>query len=311
MDRHNDSCESLTNVEKSAASKLSLEGNSAIAALPKADQRAASNSNYLPQCEFFDSAAKTHGGQKAPADKADSGVRKLADDKSTAAPDKAEAAEAKLQNASVNGYFRTLEESRLANGRALADTPSAGNNPSLHRIMDEAVKQAAGSKEALAKTGHGVYFQGRLDVDADGSPRARELDPRHGQLGTALRYDDGKVGPQKLGTPIDSEKVPYIVVPGGHYKEAGVGKGDLAIVRNRENGKMTVAVVADMGHSNKRGEGSMALASELGVNNNPMSGGSEKNNFDYLVLPQTGYRTKNQDELMARIQAQKERLGLK
>jgi hypothetical protein len=126
-----------------------------------------------------------------------------------------------------------------------------------------------------------------------------------------LRYDDGKVGPEKLGTAIDSEKVPYIVVPGGHYKEAGVGKGDLAIVRNRENGKMTVAVVADMGHSNKRGEGSMALASELGVNNDPMSGGSEKNNFDYLVLPQTGYRTKNQDELLARIQAQKERLGLK
>jgi hypothetical protein len=256
-----------------------------MAARPVADQRAASNSNYLPQCEFFDSAGRSHGEQRAQADKADSVGRKLADDKTTSPDkDKAEAAEAKLQNASVNGYFRTLEESRLANGRALADTPSAGNNPSMHRIMDEAVKQAAGSKATLAKTGHGVYFKGRLDVDADGSPRARELDPRHGQLGTALRYDDGKVG---------------------------VGKGDLAIVRNRENGKMTVAVVADMGHSNKRGEGSMALASELGVNNDPMSGGSEKNNFDYLVLPQTGYRTKNQDELLARIQAQKERLGLK
>jgi hypothetical protein len=53
----------------------------------------------------------------------------------------------------------------------------------------------------------------------------------------------------------------------------------------------------------------MALATELGLSNNPNYGGSEKRNFDYLVLPKTGYPAQNQEQLMARIQAMRDRLG--
>lgn len=170
--------------------------------------------------------------------------------------------------------------------------------------MDEAARQGSGhGRNAITNTDHGVYFRGRFDIDADGSPRARQID-KFGDPNTTLRYDDRK------RSSVNAEEVPYIVVPKGEFAKHGLKPGDMAIVRNRENGKMAVAVFADAGPNNKRGEGSLALATELGLNNNPNYGGSEKRNFDYLVLPKTGYPAQNQEQLMARIQAMRDRLGL-
>jgi len=100
------------------------------------------------------------------------------------------------------------------------------------------------------------------------------------------------------------------VLPGGQYSQFGIKLGDMCLVRNKENGKMTVAVFADVGPRHKRGEGSMALAEELGINSSPTRGGISKPNIEYLVLPGSGYPVQNQQQLMLRIKAQRERVGL-
>jgi Fungal chitosanase of glycosyl hydrolase group 75 len=201
-------------------------------------------------------------------------------------------------------HYRNLEDARVANLGIQADKPNRSNNPTMNAIMDEAARQGSGhGRKAITDTDHGVYFRGRFAIDADGSPRARQID-KFGDPHTALRYDDRK------RSSVNSEEVPFIAMPRGEFTRHGLKPGDMAIVRNRENGKMAVAVFADVGPHNKRGEGSMALATELGLSNNPNYGGSEKRNFDYLVLPKTGYPAQNQEQLMARIQAMRDRLGL-
>lgn len=145
-------------------------------------------------------------------------------------------------------------------------------------------------------------MRARMDIDADGSPRARQIDPT-GQTQTSMRYTDG--------SSVNAEEVPYMVLPGGQFSQFGIKLGDMCLVRNKENGKVTVAVFADVGPRHKRGEGSMKLAEELGINPSPTRGGISKPNIEYLVLPGSGYPAQNQQQLLARINAQKQRLGLR
>ncbi|CAN5249163.1 hypothetical protein BH10CYA1_BH10CYA1_09670 [soil metagenome] len=177
-----------------------------------------------------------------------------------------------------------------------------GQNQSLNKIMDEAQRSANNAANQLVKTSLGVYMRARMDIDADGSPRARQIDPT-GQTRTSWRYSDG--------SSINAEEVPYMVLPGGQYERFGIKLGDMCLVRNKENGRMAIAVFADVGPRQKRGEGSMALASELGINPSPTRGGVSTPSIEYLVLPNTGYPAQSQQQLLARIKAQGQRLGLR
>lgn len=207
-------------------------------------------------------------------------------------------------NRSVYDNYLKHEEERLAKPGADRDLkPSRSSNPSIDKIIDESASQARGDRNAITKTENGVYFRGIFDVDADGSPRARQID-RWGSPNTSLRYADGK------RSSVNAEEVPYMVFPKDYMNKYGVKPGDMALVRNRENGRTMVAVLADAGPNHKRGEGSMALAAGLGVPNNPETGGNKHRNFDYLVLPNTGYPAKNQEQLLARMKALSDRLGL-
>lgn len=204
--------------------------------------------------------------------------------------------------ADIYQHYKRLEEARrLAAGDK--GEPEGKANASLHAIMDQAAFDAKHRIGNVTATNHGVYMRGRFAVDADGSPRAREIDA-HGDTKTSLRYADGRRG------SINAEEVPYIVMPKGEFAKHGLNLGDMALVRNKENGRLSVAVFADAGPSHKRGEGSMALAGELGLNRNPNYGGSQRPNFEYLVLPGSGQPARNQEELMARIKAYREKLGL-
>jgi Fungal chitosanase of glycosyl hydrolase group 75 len=82
---------------------------------------------------------------------------------------------------------------------------------------------------------------------------------------------------------VDSESVPFIVLPTSHG--FGAKLGDFAMVCNGGNGKYCAAIYADNGPVNKIGEISIALAKELGVNPDPKSGGSEESDFLYVVFP--------------------------
>ncbi|MBS1957167.1 MAG: glycoside hydrolase family 75 protein [Cyanobacteria bacterium SZAS-4] len=179
--------------------------------------------------------------------------------------------------------------------------PNDTSGASLNKIMDDAQRAANNGVNQLIRTPQGVYMRARMDIDADGSPRARQIDPT-GQTQTSMRYTDG--------SSVNAEVVPYMVLPGGQYSQFGIKLGDMCLVRNKENGRMTVAVFADVGPRHKRGEGSMALAEELGINPSPTRGGMTKPNIEYLVLPGSGYPAQNQHQLLDRIKAQKQRLGM-
>jgi len=103
-----------------------------------------------------------------------------------------------------------------------------------------------------------VLFQADLDIDADGSPNARRLDPEFGQLITSYRYPE-QTGQAKY---VDAEQVPFFVLPHGFAAKFGIELGDLAAVIYRE--RVAFAMFADVGPAHKLGEGSIKLAELLG-----------------------------------------------
>jgi hypothetical protein len=68
----------------------------------------------------------------------------------------------------------------------------------------------------------------------------------------------------------------------------GVALGDLSAVTNRRNGKTSFAIFADVGPHGKIGEGSVALARALGINDDPRYGGTGSSSIAYLVFPKSG-----------------------
>lgn len=84
---------------------------------------------------------------------------------------------------------------------------------------------------------------------------------------------------------VDSEKIPYIVLPRG--MEGGAKPGDFAVVVNTANHRKVYAIFADTGPSEKIGEGSIALAKALGVPSDPKTGGSY-DKIVCLVFPGSG-----------------------
>lgn len=135
------------------------------------------------------------------------------------------------------------------------------------------------AKNGLVNGRRPVYFRAGMTIDADGSPRARQIDPT-GQTQTSLRHPDGR--------SVNAETVPYFVLPGGQYKHLGIKLGDIAAVRY--NGKVAFAVFADVGPRHKLGEGSIALAQELGIPASPRTGGV-RGGVEYMVFPGSGNGT--------------------
>ncbi len=72
---------------------------------------------------------------------------------------------------------------------------------------------------------------------------------------------------------VNSVEIPYLAVPRNAVSDYGVKLGDVGFAYNRANGHMCAALVADIGPKNKWGEGSIALARELGVPSSPKNGG--------------------------------------
>jgi hypothetical protein len=109
----------------------------------------------------------------------------------------------------------------------------------------------------LRLPGGTIFFDGKMGLDADGSPYSRRTPGRTDQPETSYRYD-------VRGRPsVDADKVPFIVIPlGGFAGELGVDVGDIAAVVYED--KISYALVADRGPKCKIGEGSIQLHEELG-----------------------------------------------
>lgn len=119
-------------------------------------------------------------------------------------------------------------------------------------------RQFEGLKKILRLPNGALYIDADLDTDADGSPRALQIDPQYGQLQTSLSFENAN-GEE---TFVNAEQVPYIVLPLGFYKGMGIEIGDVAAViwKNR----VVYAIFADEGPENLIGEGSVALSERLG-----------------------------------------------
>jgi hypothetical protein len=167
----------------------------------------------------------------------------------------------------------------------------------------------------------GVFFTAGMTVDADGAPNA------YGPRNTGLDYTANARGAHgwvalvtnKRGNPvrqrsgpyrgfyvsttslahkdikdianpkryIDARTIPYIALPKDFAERFGIGLGDVAVVINEANGRSSYAVFADVGPRGRIGEGSIALARELGIPADPRHG-QAFDQITYLIFPASG-----------------------
>ncbi|MFB7287159.1 glycoside hydrolase family 75 protein [Actinacidiphila glaucinigra] len=116
-----------------------------------------------------------------------------------------------------------------------------------------------------------VFWKADMDIDCDGQVTAQcnwDTDPWF-QDDTAFHQSDGR--------PLNSETLPYVVVPSPSgtwdYRGAGIkGGGVVAVVYG---GRVEYAVVGDTGPTAIIGEASYATAQALGIDPDPETGGAE------------------------------------
>src|SRR5262249_13032463 len=82
-------------------------------------------------------------------------------------------------------------------------------------------------------------------------------------------------GTDSMGKPLDASILPFVVVPvasnGFDFMAAGLQYGSVVAVIYED--KLVYAIVGDQGDKGIVGEGSYALATLLGVPNDPQTGG--------------------------------------
>jgi len=142
--------------------------------------------------------------------------------------------------------------------------------------------------DSLANAGrHGNWWALATDTGRrDGTPVVQSAsDPFPGfYISTTSLFDTTKPKTDP-GRYIDSRLVPYFVLPEG--RSGGARLGDLAVVINLRENKVSPAIFADVGSSDQIGEGSIRLAENLGINSDPKNGGVSRG-IAYLVFPGSG-----------------------
>ena len=86
---------------------------------------------------------------------------------------------------------------------------------------------------------------------------------------------------------VDASKIPFIVLPGAMARQIGARPGDFAVAFNRRNGQSSYAIFGDVGPSDRIGEGSVALAENLGIRSDARNGGARRGIL-FLVFPGSG-----------------------
>jgi hypothetical protein len=115
-----------------------------------------------------------------------------------------------------------------------------------------------------------VFWKADMDIDCDGQVTTecnKRTDPWF-QDQTAFHQSDGR--------PLNSEELPYVVVPGPsgiwNYTGSGIRGGSVAAVIHGD--EVQYAVVGDTGPTKIIGEASYAAARALGINPDPATGGA-------------------------------------
>ena len=101
-----------------------------------------------------------------------------------------------------------------------------------------------------------VFWSSKLAIDADGKAQdadhlsGAQLDPADGQNDTSFHFADG--------SPLSSERHPFIVLPGGPFRaQTGLKLGDVAALVYGD--RIAAAICGDIGPVRKIGEASIRV----------------------------------------------------
>jgi glycosyl hydrolase group 75 (putative chitosanase) len=146
----------------------------------------------------------------------------------------------------------------------------------------------------LANAGSPGHW-GALAVDHDGMPYIQGPDdPFPGYYVSTTSLSDRTRKPNDPRKYVDASKIPFIVLPHDVTTQTGARLGDFAVVLNVRNGKTSSAIFADIG---TMGEGSVALADNLGLWSNAREGGTRRGIL-YLVFVGSGNgKPRSSDEI--------------
>jgi hypothetical protein len=139
-------------------------------------------------------------------------------------------------------------------------------------------------------------------TDGQGTPIVQGAnDPYPGYYVSCTSLSDRTKAASDPNRYVDATKIPYIVLPRDVAQQGGARLGDFAYVVNLANGKSSYAIFADVG---TMGEGSVALANNLGIWSDAREGG-RRGGILYLVFPDSGNR---QPRPIEEIQGETEKL---
>src|SRR5271154_2337878 len=138
----------------------------------------------------------------------------------------------------------------------------------------------------LSNAGHMGDWNGVL-ADESGNPLVQGPDdPFPGFYISCTALSDRTKNPHDPTRFVDATKIPYVVLPGDIARQTGARLGDFAVVTNLRTGRSSYAIFADIGTF---GEGSVALAANLGIWPDARNGGT-RGGVLYLVFPGSGNR---------------------
>lgn len=137
----------------------------------------------------------------------------------------------------------------------------------LYKTDDEA---SAPAEIPICDFGEAYFWKADMDIDCDGkiTPTCNEDTDDAFQPDTSLHT--------AAGAPLDASTLPYVVIPSVssrfNHNTAGIPLGTVVMVVYGD--KVEFGVFADTGPSNIIGEASYAMASRLGINPDPQTGGT-------------------------------------
>jgi glycosyl hydrolase group 75 (putative chitosanase) len=138
----------------------------------------------------------------------------------------------------------------------------------------------------IANAGAPGHWDGII-TDRSGEPLVQgHDDPFPGYYVSCTSLSDRTKARTDPARYVDASKIPYIVLPRDVAQQGGAQLGDFAVVVNLRNGKSSYAIFADVG---TLGEGSIALADNLGIWSDARQGG-RRGGILYLVFPGSGNR---------------------
>ena len=140
-----------------------------------------------------------------------------------------------------------------------------------------------------ANAGHPGNWWG-IVTDGGGNPILQTAaDPYPGMYVSTTSLVNSAYGTNNPLRYVNSETVPFFVLPSPVVSAGGIHIGDVGYVYNTLTGQGCFAVYADAGPTTSLGEGSIYLAGQIGVDPDVRTGGTSSGVIDYIVFPNSGY----------------------